>query len=138
MPIASPTSSASAATFAPTGGPVPAELLGKWYLPTAAVSAAAGGFCRAPVTYQTCNLRLTLDTTTYSFVGTYAPGPGDVVVNNSEVDFFNAPQCDFKGAQGVGQYRWTLTGGGLHLKALNSDPCGRGEVLTNQTFYRTL
>ena len=140
-PTSNPLTSSAAPNPSPTafvepGGPVPSSLLGDWFLPTAGVNAAIG--CRTPLSAQTCNLRFTLMATTYSFAGTAPPGPGDVVVNNSEIDFFNVAQCDLQGAAGVGRYTWTLAGTALHLSPLNNDPCGRSAYLTNQSFYRSL
>jgi len=135
IPSATPVSTAVPTAFAPAGGPLPAEILGVWYLPVAAVNAVVG--CRTPLRYQTCNLRLTLATTSYSFAGTIAPGPGNVSVNETEMDFFNAPQCQFSGPQALGSYTWTLTNASLHLKPLNTDLCGRGQFLSGATFFRS-
>ncbi|HXI96179.1 MAG TPA: hypothetical protein VNG04_08625, partial [Candidatus Acidoferrum sp.] len=83
-----------------------------------------------------CLLRMSFTATKYSFGGTLPPGPGEVVVNAREIDFFNASQCVQKLPDGVGRYTWTLTAGTLHLTPLNADPCGRSMYLTNQDFYR--
>jgi len=116
----------------PAGGPVPAQLLGSWFLSPAELNVAAG--CPLPLNGKTCSLDLTLMSTTYRFQGTVGiPGPGDVVVNKHEIDFYNAP-C----GPGVGRYGWTLTGGVLHLTPLNYDPCGRVIYLANESFSRTL
>jgi len=122
--------------YAPPGGPVPAQLLGVWLLPTASVNATIG--CQAPLSVATCRLSLNLTGTGYSFAGTLPSGPGEVVVNNTEIDFFNASQCTSQGPAGVGRYTWNLASGGLHLAPLNSDPCGRSTYLMNETFYRKL
>ncbi|HVS05050.1 MAG TPA: hypothetical protein VHK65_02650 [Candidatus Dormibacteraeota bacterium] len=58
-------------------------------------------------------------------------GSGNLVDNNSEIDFFNGISCD-----GVGRYTWTLPSGLLHL-TLISDPCGRSGLLTLQNWART-
>jgi hypothetical protein len=124
-----------AAAPPPPGGPVPAQLLGAWFLSPAAVDSLIS--CPKPIVDgPACLLRLELTATTYSFVGTLPPGPGEVVVNNAEIDFFNASQCQLELPQGVGRYTWTLTAGVLHLTPLNADPCGRSEYLINQSFYR--
>jgi hypothetical protein len=115
---------------------VPAQLMGDWYLQTAAVDVAIG--CSKPITGSTCRLRLNLASTTYSFAGTAPSSRGDVVVNNTEMDFFNAAQCTQQGPEGLGRYTWTLTGAVLHLSPLNQDPCGRSSYLANNNFYRTL
>jgi hypothetical protein len=75
--------------------------------------------------------------TKYSFAGTLPSGPGEVVVNAHEIDFFNASQCVHKLPDGIGRYTWTLAAGVLHLTPLNADPCGRSMYLTSQDFYRT-
>lgn len=125
-----------AALSPPPGGAVPAELLGDWFLQPAAIDAVIG--CPSPVKAEAaCALRLHLMPTTYSFAGTLPPGPGQVVVNATEIDFFSALQCIHKLPDGIGRYRWTLAGGVLHLAPLNDDPCGRSQYLVDQSFYRT-
>ena len=123
--------SPSAAASAPTGGPVPAQLLGAWFLPTAIVDASVG--CVKPLNPKTCNLRLNLLETSYNFQGTHPAGPGDLVVNNNEIDFFNAREC-----KSIGRYTWTLSGGVLHFTALNTDACGRSAYLQDRSFYRSI
>jgi quercetin dioxygenase-like cupin family protein len=59
-----------AASPSPTpllGGPVPAQLLGNWFLTPAAAAVANG--CPTPLSSQACSVRLTLTPTTYSFQG---------------------------------------------------------------------
>ena len=119
----------------PPGGPLPVELLGDWLLPTAAVDAAVA--CHKPLLAASCWLRLTLTATTYAFSGPYAEGGGDVVVNNSEIDFFTSASCALNRFF-VGRYMWTLTGGVLHFTSVNDDPCARHSYLANQSFYRAL
>jgi quercetin dioxygenase-like cupin family protein len=117
----------------PPGGPVPAQLLGDWFLPMAAVDVATN--CPKPLNPTTCFIRLNLMATTYSFPESTF-NPGDVVVNNTEIDFFNVPACFYPGIETVGRYQWTLTHGVLHLTPLNADGCGRSILLANQSFYR--
>ena len=126
----------SADSSPPPGGPVPARLLGDWFLPPATVSAIMGS--------STCRLlKLTLSPTTYRLTHTDDPAcgtssSGDVTVNNTEIDFFNADVCGLKLPNGVGRYRWTLTGGVLHFTPLNQDPCPRGTYwLANRDYGRT-
>jgi hypothetical protein len=128
LPTPAAAAAAPPAVSAPPGGPVPAQLLGLWILPTASVAAAIG--CQAPLSVATCRLSLYFKPTSYFFAGTLPAGPGEVVVNNTEIDFVNG--C------AVGRYTWTLASGGLHLAPLSSDPCGRSTYLTNETFYRKL
>ena len=110
---------------------MPAQLLGAWYLPTVTVDASVG--CAKPLDPRTCNLRLNLLETRYNFQGTSPSGPGDLVVNNTEIDFFNAPEC-----KDIGRYTWTLSSGVLHLTALNTDTCGRSSYLQDHSFYRSI
>ncbi|SRR5216683_6491703 len=127
--------SPSAASGRPQGGPVPATLLGEWFLPPAIVVAVEGNSaCRL--------LRLTLTATTYRL--THDPACGgltslrEVVVNKAEIDFFNADVCGLKFPEGVGRYGWTLNGGVLHFTALNPDPCPRGAAwFDNRSYSRT-
>lgn len=102
----------------PPGGPVPAELLGDWFMPPSVVKDFDGN--------AVCVLlKLTLTTTTYQITHTAlgacgAGGSGDVVVNGSEIYFFNGSAIC---ADTVGRYTWTLTSGLLSF-TLISDPCG--------------
>jgi hypothetical protein len=125
----------SGAASPPPGGSVPAQLLGDWFLPPAIVIAVEGNSaCRL--------LQLTLTTTTYQLThdpvcGVFSSS-GDVVVNNTEMDFFSADVCGLKLPDGVGRYRWTLTGGLLNFIPLNQDPCPRGASwLANRSYSRT-
>jgi hypothetical protein len=136
--VATPTPVASP----PPGGPVPGQLLGDWFLPggdaaAVALNPPAGGGppCPKPYSAANCYFQMTLAATTYHFYiggpGQALVGAGNVVVNNDEIDVFGGANCD-----GVGRYKWALTGGGL-LVTLISDPCGRSDVLTYQTWSRT-
>jgi hypothetical protein len=125
----------SVANSRPQGGPVPASLLGDWFLPPAIVAAVEGdSSCRL--------LRLTLTATNYRLTHDPACGgltsTGEVVVNKTEIDFFNADVCGLKLPDGVGRYGWTLTSGLLHFSALNPDPCPRGAAwFDNRSYGRT-
>jgi len=125
----------SVANGRPQGGPVPATLLGDWFLPPAIVVAVEGNSsCRL--------LRLTLTATTYRLTHDPACGgltsTGEAVVNKTEIDFFNADVCGLKLPDGVGRYGWTLAGGLLHFSALNPDPCPRGAAwFDNRSYSRT-
>jgi hypothetical protein len=120
---------------APPGGPVPAALIGDWFLPPAIVIAVEGkSACRL--------LKLTLTATTYRLTHDSACGgiasSGEVVVNNTEIDFFNADVCGLKLPNGVGRYTWTLSNAVLHFVPLNQDPCPRGAAwLANRSYSRT-
>jgi hypothetical protein len=125
----------SAAAGPPPGGSVPAQLLGDWYLPPAIVIAVEGNSaCRL--------LQLPLTATTYQLThdpvcGVFSSS-GDVVVNNTEIDFFSADVCGLKLPDGVGRYTWALTGGLLNFVPLNQDPCPRGAAwLANRSYSRT-
>lgn len=125
----------SAGNERPQGGPVPAPLLGDWFLPPAIVGAVEGNSsCRM--------LRLTFTTITYRLTHDAACGglesTGEVVVDRTEIDFFNADVCGLKLPEGVGRYEWTITAGLLHLTALKADPCPRGAAwLDNRSYSRT-
>jgi hypothetical protein len=126
----------------PAGGPVPAQLLGDWFMPPAAVEPVSGVPCPSPATTLNCFFQLTLTKTTYrqTFTATggkQEAGQGDVVVKNSEIDFFNGVICGLKLPDGVGRYRWAITAGVLHF-TLISDPCTRWEVYTHQGWTRAL
>jgi hypothetical protein len=124
----------------PPGGPVPAQLLGNWFMPPVADDAINGnGSCPKPATTSNCFIELNLAATTYHLTvtdaggkGQYA-GSGNVVVNNNEIDFFNGAICGLQLPDGVGRYTWTLKGAILHF-TLISDPCSRYEVLAYQGY----
>jgi hypothetical protein len=61
---------------------------------------------------------------------------GNVVVNGTEHDFFNAVPCGMPLPGGVGRYRWKVNGDTLLLTPISRDPCGRREYLENVTFTR--
>jgi hypothetical protein len=132
----SPTPAASP----PPGGPVPAELLGDWFLPPAAVL-DIGYTCPSHPNDLNCFADLTFTATTYQVVfhaiAASPPGHGDVVVNNDEIDFFNGVQCGLQLPDGVGRFKWTLTSGVLHLVPLNQDPCRRNGLAYPQGWSRT-
>ncbi len=119
--------SAPAATLPPTavppaGGPVPAELLGRW----------VGKSDTQPPGPE----YLTLSTTTHRLQSADGTSTGSVVVNSDEIDFFDASQCGLRLPDGIGRYRWTLIDGVLHFAALNKDPCGRFAVLADANYRR--
>jgi hypothetical protein len=140
LPTPSVAFSPTPAASLPPGGPVPAQLLGDWYLPPAAVEAAIGESCPSPATTSNCFYDLTLAPTSYKLVyrdgGVSGAGNGDAVVNNNEIDFFNGQQCGLQLPDGVGRYTWILTGGILTF-TLISDPCGRSRRLTQRGWSRT-
>jgi hypothetical protein len=120
---------------------VPAQLLGDWFLPPAAVK-SVGYPCPAPATDANCFFQLTLKATTYQQIRlngtvTEAEGNGEVVVNNNEIDFFND---SFEGClylpYGVGRYTWALDGGVLNFTMI-SDDCPRSAVVPLQGWSRT-
>ena len=84
----------------PRGGPVPPELTGKW---------AFKDFCLVLVGY------------TYDFTA----GSGNVVVNGSEIDFFNGAVCGKQLPDGVGRWEWAVHGNTLTVSQSGVDPCGR-------------
>lgn len=122
LPTPSVALSPTPAASPPPGGPVPAQLLGDWFLPPSVVKDFDGN--------AVCVLlKLTLTATTYQITHTAlgvcgTGGSGDVVVNRSEIDFFNGPRIGecVDTADTVGRYTWTLTSGLLYF-TLISDPC---------------
>jgi hypothetical protein len=114
---------------------VPAKMLGDWFLPPVIVAVVEGNrACRL--------LKLTLTATSYQLTHDPACGAlassGEVVVNESEIDFFNADVCGLKLPNGVGRYTWSLSDGVLHFVPRNQDPCPRGIAwLANRSYSRT-
>jgi hypothetical protein len=102
----------------PTGGPAPPQLIGSWYQMASSTTV------------------LTLTATRYVLRDTAEQGSGDIVVNGNEIDFFSGTLCPLVLPQGVGRYHWTLQGAHLHFAPLNTDPCGRVALLTNQSYTR--
>ena len=107
-PVASP----------PPGGPAPSQLVGSWYQ------------VASPTTV------LTLTATRYILRDTAEQGNGAIVVDANEIDFFSGTLCPLLLPQGVGRYRWTLQGDQLHLAPLSTDPCGRSDLLANQSYTK--
>ena len=102
----------------PPGGPVPAELAGQWRL----VDQPA--------------ITLTLSGSDYTLVGMSDTGKGNVVVNGSEIDFFNGSVCDIPLPHGIGMYRWTISAGLLTFRAYGSDPCPRYDLLHDSSGWQ--
>jgi hypothetical protein len=138
----SASSSPTAASNSPAGGPVPTQLIGDWSLSAEALDAilqvSGNSQCPKPLSVQTCMASLRLTATHYSWVSDLPldTRAGDVVVNQSEMDFFNGPACGLKLPQGVGRYTWTITGAVMRFVALGPDPCPRSVWLANQSYTR--
>jgi hypothetical protein len=114
-------STASTSASPPPGGPVPAELLGAWF--------QSNNACAL--------IQLTFTATTYKLTRCGESSSGDVVVNKTEIDFFNADVCGMALPDGVGRYTWTVTAGVLKFTPLISDPCPRGAAsLANRSYSR--
>jgi hypothetical protein len=136
IPISIPTAS---------GGLVPSQLWGNWYLPGAAVTQVSDAQCPSPPTPRTCFFQLALDATTWSISyiatgGIVVPHQGDVVVNGDEMEFFNdIHQGNYCSPlyNGIGRFTWRVTAGVLYFKLI-SDDCDRAHVLTNRGWIRTL
>jgi hypothetical protein len=107
------------AALPPPGGPAPAELIGSWYQVASRTTV------------------LTLTATVYILRDTGEQGSGDIVVNGNEIDFFSGTLCPLVLPRGVGRYQWTLQGANLRLAPLNMDPCGRIDLLTNQSYTKS-
>jgi hypothetical protein len=102
--------SPSPSPSAPPGNPVPAQLDGAW------------------IQVADPSIVLILTGTYYSSAGPALLGSsthGNVAVNGSEIDFYNGSLCHTPLPGGIGQYRWTISGGLLTFSPLNSDPCPR-------------
>lgn len=130
----------SAGPSRPPGGPVPVQLLGGWYVLPPDINAAVGyTACPLPSTPAKCSVQIVFAPTTVTWPNNmgFPSCCGDVVVNNTEVDFFNDSVCGIPLPDGVGRYTWTLTGSVLHFTPLNQDPCDRSAWLANRNFYRT-
>jgi hypothetical protein len=84
----------------PAGGAVPAELAGRW---------ANTEFCMSLTAY------------TYDF----GASSGNVVVNGAEIDFFNGDLCGKPLPDGVGRWKWAVSGNVLTVSPLAGDPCHR-------------
>ncbi len=128
IPSAAPSTSAVASvatqTFAvqswPPGGPLPAELVGTWR----PVDPALVG----DLTFTPPNQ--------YVFATPAESSGGNVVVSGTEIAFFNGALCGLRLPEGVGRYRWTISGGELRFEPLNSDPCGRGSDLQTRKYVK--
>ena len=99
-PASSPSQSAAPSPGWPLGGPVPPELAGRW---------AFKDFCLILVGY----------------IYDFGAGSGNVVVNSSEIDFFNGAACGKQLPGGVGRWEWVVNGNTLTLSQSGADPCGR-------------
>ena len=98
---------------APQGGPIPASLDGAW----------------KQVADPT--VVMILSGTDYSTAGPLGSGTGKVVVNGSEIDFYNGSLCGTLLPGGIGKYRWTISARLLMFSPLNSDPCPRAPYLAD-------
>jgi hypothetical protein len=108
---------------APSGGPAPTKLQGHWLL-----------ISKSGHTFKN-RFELVIRGRQYGFpVGLVR---GQVVAQNVEVDFYNEDLCDLAFPEGVGRYRWKVTGKLLHLDRIEKDPCAtRAGVLVDATYRR--
>jgi len=114
MVTSSPAPSPSVATEPwPSGGPVPTELSGVWRLGTSAGTMRLSG-------------------NTYAF----GQSNGNVVVNGTEIAFFNGSGCGISLPGGVGRYSWAVSGSEVSFVALAPDPCGRSDLLAGVTWTK--
>ena len=95
----------------PDGDAIPPELAGKWYQG---------------------DETLIFSGYTYSFPTASGAG-GNVVVNGSEIIFFNRSTCGSRLPDGIAHYSWTLSGESVTFVALAPDPCAR----VARTYFRT-
>ncbi len=119
---------------------MPAQLLGGWYVLPADINTAAGYVaCQLPATPADCSVQIVFTATSVTWPNNlgFPSCCGNVVVNGSEMDFFNDSGCGFRLPGGLGRYTWTLSGTVLHFTPLNADPYDRSAWLANRNFYRT-
>jgi hypothetical protein len=114
------TSTASAQK--PPGGPAPAELQGDWL----SLSDANG---LPPI-------RLSIHATSYRAGRGGGGGAGQIVVRGDEIDLFNSALCGLYLPEGVGRYRWKISGDMLELHVIEKDPCGSRASGVDATFKR--
>ena len=107
-------SSQPTATPRPTAPSIPSELRGTW-----STTLADGGA-----------LTLTLTDTGYEIKNDIETIRGGLRVTDEEITFLRSGACD-----GVGTYRWSLTGGRLAFEPVGSDQCpGRAGVIEGHTY----
>jgi len=107
----------------PPGGPVPSQLIGDWV--------------QMGSSTPSDTVDLILNATTFSFATSGESNFGDIVVNGTEIDFFNGDGCGLRLPDGIGRYNWTLGNGTLHFKPLAQDPCDmRSSHLADQTYTK--
>ena len=104
----------------PPGGALPGALVGTW-----------GPVDRS----QVGELTFTAPNQ-YAFATPQESSGGYVVVTGDEIAFFNGALCGLRFPDGVGRYRWGLSGGELAFAPLNSDPCGRGDDLRSRRYTK--
>jgi hypothetical protein len=108
----------------PPGGPAPVQLIADWEL--------------TPFASNPNNaVDLIVNATTFSFETSGDTNFGDLVVNGTEIDFYNGDGCGLALPDGVGRYRWSLQGAALSFAPLAQDPCGmRSTHLSNQIYAK--
>jgi hypothetical protein len=116
----------STTSEAPAGQPAPAELQGTWKL-----IAIDGKPYEAQFIIAISDRKYAVRSTDVN---------GDLVVNGSEIAFFNENLC-IRGTSGagsrVGRYAWTLKGRTLHFDLVGSEPCGdRTGIFEDATYKR--
>ena len=63
---------------------------------------------------------------------------GEIAVDGNEIAFFNTATCELFLPEGVGHYRWKVSGKRLHLDAIGNDPCSvRDPFLKDVIYERT-
>jgi hypothetical protein len=58
------------------------------------------------------------------------------VVRGNEIDFFSSAICGLYLPEGVGRYRWKISGNMLELRVIGTDPCGGRHSGIDATFKR--
>jgi hypothetical protein len=105
------------------GDPAPTELQGTWRL-------VSGSEELGPT-------RLVIADRLSSASRGGAAAQSEIVVNGDEIVFFNSSACGLMLPEGVGRYRWRVSGKMLHLEPIGKDPCGgRVTILADATYER--
>jgi hypothetical protein len=114
----------SAVPQRPPGGPAPEELEGTW------VQVSPKG--EGPV----ATLELTGQSYHVSAAASAGLPNGAMAVNGNEIAFFSTATCELFLPEGVGHYRWKVSGDKLHLDAIGKDPCSVRDPFFEHAVYK--
>jgi hypothetical protein len=109
----------------PPGGPAPPELEGTWVLVS------------PPADPGEPESQLELSGRHYDTSRRASGGlpNGQIAVDGNEIAFFNTPQCELFLPEGVGHYRWKVSGERLHLDVIGKDPCTVRDSFLKHVIY---